>query len=86
MLKRLEFLSGEGYIETSLVACYRPLVAKQNMIHMLFLKYNASQKQMIIDNLISQMSDIIEEETEVLLEVRDCLFKKIKEEEGTLYC
>ena len=86
MLKRLEFLSRDGYIETSLAERYRPIVAKQNMIHMLFLKYNATQKQMIIDNLISQMSDIIEEETEVLLQVRDCLLKKIKEEEGVLYC
>ena len=86
MLKRLEFLGRESYIDASLAERYRPPVAKQNMIHMLFLKYNVNHKQTILDDLISRMSDIITEETDILLQVRDNLLEKIKEQEGNLYC
>ena len=86
MHKRLDCLANMGYIPVDLVEEYHPLVEKQNMIHMLFLKYNLRNNDATVNTIVSTMSEIIPQETEILLKVRDELLNQLKEQEAAEYC
>ena len=85
-LRRLEYLSREGYISTQCRDLYAPLVKKQNAIHMLFLKYNIKQSAEVINRICDMMEEIIADEERVLRNVKSELFEKLKEQEAKLYC
>lgn len=84
MVRRLEYLTSEKVISQEILPEYKIICEQQKTVHLLFLKYNMTGAERIIDRLADKMSGIIESEKNILPRIRDeiyaCLVKKHNEE------
>lgn len=84
MVRRLEYLADEQVVSKDILPEYKTICAQQKTIHLLFIKYNLTMDERIIDRLVEKMSGIIEAEKNILPRITDeiyaCLVKKHNEE------
>ena len=84
MVRRLEYLTGEQILSQDVLSEYKKICEQQKIIHLLFIKYNLTMDEKIIDRLADKMSSIIESEKNILPRITDeiyaCLVKKHDEE------
>lgn len=84
MVRRLEYLTGEQILSQDVLSEYKKICEQQKNIHLLFIKYNLTMDEKIIDRLADKMSSIIESEKNILPRITDeiyaCLVKKHSEE------
>lgn len=84
MVRRLEYLASEQIVSQEILPEYKPMCEQQKAIHMMFIKYNLTHNESIIDRLVEKMNSIIESEKNILPRITDeiyaCLVKKHNEE------
>lgn len=84
MVRRLEYLASEQIVSQDILPEYKQICEQQKVIHMLFIKYNLTNNESIIDRLAEKMNSIIEAEKNVLPRITDeiyaCLVRKHNEE------
>ena len=80
MLLRIDYLEKHGYIKPGILEEYKKISDKQTNIHNLFVKYNISRQESIIDRLIKMQEEIIGLENIVLLRFLDELKEYLKSE------
>ena len=84
MVRRLEYLTGEQVVSQGILSEYQKICEQQRTVHLLFIKYNLTMDERIIDRLADKMNGIIESEKIILPRITDeiyaCLVKKHDEE------
>ena len=84
MVRRLEYLTGEQVVSKEILPEYKIICEQQKTVHFLFIKYNLTKDEKIIDRLVEKMSGIVEVEKNILPRITDeiytCLVKKHNEE------
>ena len=84
MVRRLEYLAGEQVVSQGILSEYQKICEQQRTVHLLFIKYNLTMDERIIDRLADKMNGIIESEKIILPRITDeiyaCLVKKHDEE------
>lgn len=84
MVRRLEYLTGEQVVSQGILSEYQKICEQQKTVHLLFIKYNLTMDERIIDRLADKMNGIIESEKIILPRITDeiyaCLVKKHNEE------
>lgn len=84
MVRRLEYLAGEQVVSQEILPEYQKICEQQKTVHLLFIKYNLTMDERIIDRLADKMNGIIESEKIILPRITDeiyaCLVKKHDEE------
>lgn len=84
MVRRLEYLTGEQVVSQGILSEYQKICEQQRTVHLLFIKYNLTMDERIIDRLADKMNGIIESEKIILPRITDeiyaCLVKKHNEE------
>lgn len=84
MVRRLEYLAGEQVVSQGILSEYQKICEQQKTVHLLFIKYNLTMDERIIDRLADKMNGIIESEKIILPRITDeiyaCLVKKHDEE------
>lgn len=84
MVRRLEYLTIERIVPAEILYEYKSICEQQKKIHLLFIKYNLTHNESIIDRLAEIMNKIIDVEKSILPRIKDeiyaCLSKEHKEE------
>ncbi len=84
MQKRLVFLHEKGYIKDYSKE-YSTVVEKAKTIHLMFLKYNYTRRQEIVESIIQKLNEVNQLDEEVLLNVYYELKTQITIEKKTRY-
>ncbi len=84
MMKRLSYLHKKGFIK-DYSEKYSLVVQKAKTMHLLFLKYNLTQKPEIIDSILRILKEANRLDEDVLFDVYDELKAQIKQEKKTRF-
>lgn len=66
MSMRIDYLEKNGFINAGILNEYRPIADKQKIIHNLFVKYNLTHQDSIIDKAVQYQEEIIQMENIIL--------------------
>lgn len=85
MVRRLEYLTIERIVSDETLYEYKIICEIQKSIHMLFIKYNLTHKESIIDHLIEKMNNIIEAEKSILPRITDKIYARLSKDHKEEY-
>lgn len=86
MLHRLKYLSSTSIISEDLVLQYETIANKQNVVHMLCIKYNITHNEQLLNNISDILSEVICLEQKILPKVNENIYKVLKSDNQRKYC
>lgn len=80
MIRRLEYLTIERIVSPEILSEYNVICEQQRIIHMLFIKYNLTHNESIIDRLVEKMNSIIDAEKNIVPRIKDEIYAYLSKE------
>lgn len=85
MVIRLKYLNDEQITSQQVLDEYKGICELQKNIHLMFLKYNISKNEDIIDRIVSKVSEIIEKERELLPIISEEIYEYLAKNHDEVY-